>query len=283
MRNIIDAIIEVVQSSSKEVKEVLSSSTNRANQMGDALEKYVIDIFAGTVDERDENKRIKVVADTFCYLGNNSNPPDSMIKNGGAAIEVKKIEAIGSTLPLNSSYPKVTLSSNSPMITNACKECEPWSIRDMLYVVGYVDRVSIKSLALVYGCDYCAEQETYQRIKQTIKDGVGSIPSVEFAETKEIGRVNRVDPLGITYLRIRGMWHIENPFKVFSYVYTPDEAKQFNMMALINEEKLSTLSNFPTLEQMVGNCQGLKISDVRIKNPNNPAQLRNAKLITYSI
>ena len=44
------------------------------------------------------------------------------------------------------------------------------------------------------------------------------LQDVEFSETNELGRVNKVDPLGITYLRIRGMWGIENPIKVFNYV-----------------------------------------------------------------
>lgn len=37
------------------------------------------------------------------------------------AIEVKTIESKGSTLALNSSYPKHTLKSTNPLITKACK------------------------------------------------------------------------------------------------------------------------------------------------------------------
>src|SRR5699024_11579610 len=61
-------------------------------------------------------------------------------------------------------------------------------------------------LWFVYGDCYCADKSYYERIADTIKDGVSSIPDVDFGETKELGRVNKVDPLGITYLRIRGMW-----------------------------------------------------------------------------
>ena len=281
MRNIVDAIIEVVKSPKYEL-EAYSISHNRANQMGAALEDYIKDIFAGTVDETDLNVRNRLISETFCYLGNPNNPPDSMLKNGGDAIEVKKIEAPNAALALNSSYPKAKLYSDSKMISSACKNCEEWSVRDMIYAVGVLNNDKLKSLALVYGIDYCAAEETYARIKSTIKTGVESIPNVEFAETNELGRVNRVDPLGITYLRVRGMWHIENPFTVFRYIYQRDNNKDFNLMAIINTDKVEKLDNFSQLT-LVESHEGLNITDAQIKDPNNPATLRNVKLITYTI
>lgn len=282
MRNIVDAIIEVVKSPKYEL-EAYSISHNRANQMGAALEDYIKDIFAGTVDETDLNVRNRLISETFCYLGNPNNPPDSMLKNGGDAIEVKKIEAPNAALALNSSYPKAKLYSDSKMISSACKNCEEWSVRDMIYAVGVLNNDKLKSLALVYGIDYCAAEETYARIKSAIKTGVESIPNVEFAETNELGRVNRVDPLGITYLRVRGMWHIENPFTVFRYIYQRDNNKDFNLMAIINTDKVEKLDNFSQLETLVESHEGLNITDAQIKDPNNPATLRNVKLITYTI
>lgn len=282
MRNIIDAIIEVVKSPKYELK-AYSTSHNRANQMGDALEDYIKDLFAGTVGETDLNKRNLLISKTFSYLGNTNNPPDSMLKNNGEAIEVKKIESAKSALALNSSYPKAKLYSTSTMISNACRECEEWSERDMIYAVGVVEKDKLKSLALVYGIDYCAEEETYARIKRTIKTGVESIPDVEFAETNELGRVNRVDPLGITYLRVRGMWHIENPFTVFNYIYQRDQNKNFNLMAIINTDKIEKFDNFSQIETLCESYEGLNIKDEQIKDPNNPAILRNVKLITYTI
>lgn len=47
--------------------------------------------------------------------------------------------------------------------------------------------------------------------------GIGEINGLEFAKTKEIGRLNKVDPVGITYLRIRGMWGIKNPVDIRKY------------------------------------------------------------------
>lgn len=279
--NIIRAIINLVNNPVVELKEY-ADSHNRANSMGGALEEYVKDIFADTVNESDQTIRNKKISDCFSYLGNQNNPPDSMLW-GGDAIEVKKIEGKDSQLALNSSYPKSKLFSKSKMIKKACKECEDWTVKDMIYTVGVVKDSTLSSLCMVYGVDYAADAETYEQIKKVIKSGVESIDGVEFAETKELGRVNRVDPLGITYLRVRGMWGIENPFKVFNYIYERDFNKDFNFMALINNEKYDTLDYTEELEKLVGVVGGLELKEVNIKNPNNPANLRKAQLITFTI
>ena len=75
------------------------------------------------------------------------------------------------------------------------------------------------------------------------------------------------------------MWHIENPWKVFSYVYQRNLDADFNFMCIINEHKWRQLEN----RESLNNCANLKISDVKIKNPNNPAKLVGAKLISYEI
>ena len=86
---------------------------NRANNMGDALEIFVKDIFCNSFSFTDE-EALEKYSETFSYLGNASNPPDIIIR-GGDAIEVKKIEGF-SSLALNSSYPKQKLYNNSTMI-----------------------------------------------------------------------------------------------------------------------------------------------------------------------
>lgn len=282
MRNIVDAIISVVKDPKHKLKEY-SVANNRANQMGAALEDYIMDVFADTVGVTDEQVRYRKISQVFAYLGNQNNPPDSMLKNRGVAIEVKKIESPNAPLALNSSYPKAKLFADSKMISAACRDCETWTERDMIYAVGVLNGESLKSLAFVYGEDYCASKETYERIRTNIKKGVESIPNVNFAETNELGRVNMVDPLGITYLRIRGMWHIENPFVTFNYIYERDITKDFNFMAVISKKKIAELTNFNKLEELAENMEGLSVIDAQIKNPNNPAQLRNVKLITFTV
>lgn len=278
--NIIDAVINLVN---KPVTEVVSyyKGHNRANNAGEALEEYIKDLFANSFG-LNEQARLQKMSEVFSYLGNNSNPPDAMLKKGDA-IEIKKIETNTASLALNSSYPKQVLRSDSTMISSACRNAEVWDKKDIVYCVGVVQNNSLKHLAMVYGYDYCAAEECYSKVKTTIKNGVESIPNVEFADTNELGRVNKVDPLGITYLRVRGMWGIENPWTVFNYIYNRNYSNKFNFMCVINSEKWNNLDNRNALIDMEKSKECLKISDVKIKNPDNPAQLRDAKLITFYI
>ncbi|MCI8408930.1 MAG: NgoPII family restriction endonuclease [Lachnospiraceae bacterium] len=279
--NIINAIINLVNNPVTQLVNYYKTR-NRANNMGDALEEYVKDLFANSF-ELNEVERNRRLSEVFSYLGNNSNPPDAMLKNGDA-IEVKKIESPNSALALNSSYPKHKLYSNSSMISKACRQAECWAEKDMIYAVGVVEKNKniLKSLCFVYGTDYCASDEVYSRIKATIKNGVEAISGVQFAETKELGHINKVDPLGITYMRVRGMWGIENPFKVFNYIYERDNSKEFNFMCIIDYEKWNSLDNIHELIDLSLKTVNLEIVDVEIKNPDNPAKLVNAKLIKFS-
>lgn len=279
--NIINAIINMVNNPITSIHSHYYGN-NRANNMGYALEEYIKDMFSNSFNEKTETGRLKKVSQAFSYVGNDSNPPDGMLR-GGDAIEVKKIESNNSALALNSSYPKHKLYLNDPMLSQACKAAENWTEKDIIYAVGIVDGTEIKHLAFVYGMDYAASREIYSKIKTKIKYGVETIPDVEFAETRELGRVNRVDPLGITYLRIRGMWGIENPFNVFDYIYERDYTKQFNFMCIINNDKFDTFDNAKYLIELSQKNTNLEIKDVEIKDPDNPAKLKDAKLITYTI
>jgi hypothetical protein len=169
------------------------------------------------------------------------------------------------------------------MITKACKACENWVEKDIIYTVGVAKNNNLINLCMVYGMDYAASGDIYSKIKTKIIKGINSIENVEFSETKELGRVNRVDPLGITYFRIRGMWGIENPFQVFNYIYQKDNSKSFNFFAIINKEKYDELDFTDELENQALVNKNLLIEDTNIKVPDNPAQLKEVKLIKYSI
>ncbi|TXL02189.1 hypothetical protein BMR07_18290 [Methylococcaceae bacterium CS1] len=107
------------------------------------------------------------------------------------------------------------------------------------------------------------------------------MPDIEFSETKELGRVNKVDPLGITNLRIRGMWHINNPLKVFSDYYTANDASKFTLTCILREDKFNS---FPSVNKnAIANHSNISLSDIKIKNPDNPAKLINAKLIILEL
>ncbi|CCG57867.1 FnuDI restriction endonuclease [Brachyspira pilosicoli WesB] len=281
--NLIKAIINIVNNPVTKLK-TYSKGSNRINNAGDSLEEYIKDIFVSSVFENDENIRNKKISEYFSYTGNKNNPPDIIIKQGDA-IEVKKIENITSDLALNSSYPKSKLYSNSDMITEACRNCEiGWKEKDIIYAIGVVNKSNeLSQLSFIYGEDYAASNDIYERIRNTIKNGIIDIENIEFSQTNELGKVKKIDPLGITSLRIRGMWHIQNPIKTFSYVYKRNEKAKFNLMSIINEDKLynSFSNDFEELVKISNKNSNLRIIDIYIKNPNNPAKLKKSKLITF--
>ena len=242
MSNILKAFIHTINSYQSNIS-TMTNGNNRANNMGDGLEEFIKDIFAGTINQTNVQNRLTTFSQTYSYSGNKNNPPDLILQNSDA-IEIKKLESHNTAIALNSSYPKAKLFSDSSMITTACRNCEPnWIIKDMLYVIGNVPKNTnnLKSLWFVYGDCFCADKEVYERIKDTISTGITTIPNVEFTQTNELGKVKKVDPLGITDLRIRGMWHIENPTKIFNYIYSYDETKSFQFVCLMKKEKYESL------------------------------------------
>ena len=87
--NIINAIINLINTTSRCVMNNTDGS-NRANNMGEGLEKYIKDIFANTIYSS-SNDRKTIQHQTFSYLGSKNYSPDAMLR-GGDAIEIKKIE-----------------------------------------------------------------------------------------------------------------------------------------------------------------------------------------------
>ncbi len=280
MTNILEAIYNIIQNPIFEIKSFYTGR-NRANSVGDALENYIKDAFANSFHLDEEKERMKLFNDYFSWLGSQNNPPDIMIK-GGDAIEVKKTQSANSDLALNSSYPKSNINSSSLMITKSCRECEDWTKKDLIYCVGHTTDTTLKSLWLVYGNIYAAEPEIYERIKTTISTGIDTIPNVEFAETKELGRVNKVDALGITNLRIRGMWQIQNPRKVFDYLHVSSN-KDFELVCIIPTEKYNSFDESSRNKIESINKTEFSIQDEQVKDPNNPAKLIDCKLIKYII
>lgn len=277
MTNILEAIVNINSHRNFKIKNMYSGK-NRANNMGEALEYYVKDAFANTFNITDEAIRDSILEREFSWLGNQNNPPDSMIR-GGDAIEVKKTESPNAGLPLNSSYPKSSIKNDDPLIAPDFIVCEDWEERDLIYCIGHTDSESVKSLWMVYGSIYAARHETYQRIKNTISTGINSIPNVEFADTNELGGVKRVDPLGITNLRIRGMWHILNPRKVFDYVHKNIKTNTFELVCIIPLEKYNSFPNESRQKLESISDIDFSIHETKVKNPNNPANRIDCKVI----
>ncbi len=275
MANVLQAIAHIEETSVYQLNAP-SLAVNRMNGMGDALEMYIKHAFASCLDVSDRTTIAERYERTFSYTGNANNIPDAMLQSGDA-IEIKKIQSFTSGIPLNSSYPKDKLYADDHRINQACKACEDWDVKDMLYAIGVVKGRDLKHLWLVDGACYAADRGVYTRIEQTIRDGVNGIPDVQFSESKELGRVNQVDPLGITYLRIRGMWHIENPSKVFQDVHPRRTDEIFGLAALLPLEKYHRFAQED--RAMLEARERIIIREVDIPNPNNPVKRMPAVLI----
>lgn len=280
MGNILSAIKSIVSASSLDVIEESNEIIhNRANQMGDAFEDYVKNAFANCLGQ--SARDIKHARyQTFSYLGNSNNPPDAMLI-GGDAIEIKKLESLEtSQLQFYSSYPKNKLCSDDPQISNQCRTCEEWAEKDMLYVVGQVKNQKLQNLFFIYGDLYCDSHTVYESAENAIKGG-HSLEGVELSETNEFGRVNKVDHLGISDLRVRGiMWLIKSPFLQFDYLTKDINDYTFKLVALIPASKYYRFENVDEFEDFCKN-HGVSILDEDIENPQNPANFISSKLIIF--
>lgn len=281
--NILNMLINLSKNNNLKVNTLYKGS-NRINNVGDGLEEYLKEAIAGTF-ELDASEKLERFDEVFSYQGTSARPPDLMLRNGDA-IEIKKTESIDSDLQLNSSHPKSKLYANSPFVNKVCRKCEDWTERDIIYAIGHVDKdeKNLKSLWCVYGSLYAADEEVYLEIKDQVNKTLSTNPLLEFSETKELGRLNRVDPLKITNMRIRGMWLIQPPVKVFDYIYKYDDNLNFQVFLLVPEAKylsfdVDSLTEIERLtrEGIIQNTQ------VKVKNPNNPVNLIPARLLILNV
>ena len=278
--DVIRAITHIVET---EVNELGSSfvNRNRANQQGDNLEDFVRAAFSQTLQEPDPEKRQLAYNRKFSYIGNSNNPPDLMIRHGDA-IEVKKVNPSASTIQLNSSYPKANLYSDSRMITRECRQSEQWDEKALVYVVGKVHSTTLKSLWLVYGDCFVENSKTYQKIGDAVSEAI-SQAGLELSATNELARVNGIDALRVTNLRVRGMWTMSAPWLIFDHfiddasdpnlrIVSIMREEEYNKTSLVTRQKLENLSD-----------QGITINTISIPNPNNISQLMAAKSIEWRL
>jgi hypothetical protein len=277
--NLLTAIRSIAQFKNNDLKEYFATYPIRINQVGEQLEFYVKDAICGSFNTKDELAHSR---GTFSYSGNQNNGPDVVIANGDA-FEIKKIENLKASLALNNSFPKDRLYHDDPRITQECRNIDGgnWVSKEIFYVIGVAEKGKVKHLFLVHGRCYAADRAIYETKATRLKQGIDAFFKTEgweTAKTTELGRINKMDPLGITNFRIRGMWEIENPVRVFSYVYKVDERRSFSLVALMTKEKYDS---FPKEDRLaIENNKELVSKVVNVKNPNNPAQLTQAQLIT---
>lgn len=281
MTDILKAIHNISKLENWNIEEVILSS-NRAISMGEGLESFVKNAFADTFKIENQNEKHLLFSEIFSYEGSKRTPPDLMIKNGDA-FEIKKTEVLSTEIQLNSSHPKSKLFKTSTLINNHCKNCETWEEKNFHYIIGHIPKGKnvLYSIWFIDGSVYAADEEVYTNIKDSISDVLENSNEFDFSETNEIGRINYVDPLKITNLRIRGMWLLQPPYKVFDYLNLYDNKANFQSIALISKKHYFNYSE--ENRKLIENNPKISIKEVFVKNPNNPIQLIESKLIIFKL
>jgi len=278
--SILKSIINIQKYANNDLNKITvitKSGQPRINKQGDPLDAYIKDSFCDSFFITDPNKKYNEYKKYLSHLGNQNKPPDIMIFNE-EAIEVKKVEGITkSSLALNSSYPKQILLCDDPMITEECKTCEQWKKKDMIYCIGNVEKNHIKVITFVYGDCYAAKKETYEAVKKSMVDGIKSL-KITLSKTNELARLNKIDPLEITDLRIRGMFQIAPPLSVFSEIIKPNYKSKLNVFLIVKKEKFESFDKKE--KEAVKN--NMSLEDIKIKDPDDPQKLLDAKLISFS-
>ena len=279
--NLLSAIANITGFHNNDLRKYSSRYLNRVNAVGEQLEFFVKDAAAGCFEKPQKDKEA-IYSKVFSWLGNQNNPPDFIIGKGDA-FEIKKIESPKSILALNSSPPKNKLHSDDPRILEACMLCEGqngWKDKDIFYVVGNAKGGIIKYLFFVHGLCYAADRSVYEKVHSKLKAEISETMSsmgLEASETIELGRVAKVDPLGITELRMRGMWEIQNPISVYPGIFGFNASDQFTLVALVEKSKYES---FPREDRAkLEKNKAIDIKNVKVKDPNNPAKLIDAKVI----
>lgn len=255
--------------------------SNRMNSAGEAFEYYAKDAISGDFYKSNDSRE-KAYRTAYSWLGNQNNPPDA-IAAGGDAFEVKKLQSPRNTIALNSSPPKDMLYSDDIRIASGCRNSDggSWQKKDLFYIVGWINGTEIRSIYFVQGTCYAASRDVYSRISSRLSSSVkGAIEAsgLESGKTDELGRINRVDPLGITSLRVRGMWQIDNPSRVFQDIAPLDQSRLFQAYAIMEWGKYQQMlaaRNMDTLPE----DSPIKARKEKIKDPNNPANAIDAAVL----
>jgi hypothetical protein len=286
MANILNALVNLKKTAELSVGAGISG--NRIQIVGSGLESYIKDLLSGVSAQTNEKQKQQRYSDTFSYAGNANNPPDIILKNGDA-IEVKKADSLTAGIQLNSSPPKAKLLSSDSRINNTCRQLaldEGWTEKDIFYAIGSLGSGNLlKRLWFVYGDCFAANHDVYQKAAEKVTGAINqSFEETELVQTNELAGVPKVDPLGITHLRVRGMWIVKNPAVVFEDIIpASNKDAKFRAYCLMLSSKYNSFSRVERgqFEQQIDGK--MLMDEVKIRDPNNPVKLLEAKLISYEV
>lgn len=282
--DVIEALYAFAGFHENDLREFSEVYNIRINSVGGAMEAYIKDALTGTFYRNGAGREARY-HENFAWLGNQNHPPDA-IARGGDAFEIKKMENPRNAIALNSSPPKDRLHRDDPRITAECRSSDGgrWQEKDIFYAVGWVQGQKVRSVYFVQGSCYAASREVYvgvaNRLSGSVQNAI-SASGLEAGKTAELGRINRVDPLGITALRVRGMWQIENPSVVFQRIAPLDPSLGFQAYAIMERQKLDQMLKKPAQTRLSPRSR-IEPRNTLIPDPNNPAERIEASILEVS-
>lgn len=264
-------------------------SDGSANAAGDSLEYFMKDMFSPgneAAQHPTEETKQNVYRKYLSWTGNSSNFPDFIVR-GGVGVEPKKVEGdSASNIALNSSYPKDYITPQTQNVPRVITE-DPWDRKEIVYAVGSLPRVKkgaprptkLSSLWMVYSNTYVANASTYQSVISDIREVLEGLPGEMMQDSKELGRVYGIDPLKYTNLRVRGMYELKHPERVFGDLVKEDikdfpqgVTKIYLVILKSDYEKLGQdvdlSDDYHNLDDFYA-ARRLKKKEVRVSDPNN--------------
>jgi hypothetical protein len=293
-RDLSDALKDLIDKGYNwtQYKTLSLGGRNRAQAQGAHLEDIVKDILCGVAADNFQGR--EALFDKFlAFQGAANNPPDAMFRGGndGDAFEVKKSENKSSgSLDLNSSHPYSHLTSDLSRIAREARECEVWDKRDIHYVMGNVltNETTNNWIWIVQGNIFAADLKSYRDFESDIKSHIEQAiiaNSLEPGVTNELGRINGVDLRENTDLRIRPMWGITSPMRLFKDLPGIAESDIDGLVihCLIRKSKWDSLLRSKPVETKYfwskSKLPLMSITDVKIPDPDDLQKVLEVKLI----
>lgn len=286
--NVLIALANILDRDSTRLTPIFRSNGS-ANAAGDSLEYFVKDMFCtGAEKYQYDHEKDKEYKKYLSWSGDSKHFPD-LIVDGGVGVEPKKVNNTSKgKIALNSSFPKDYIypdTQNIPTKDNGYLECG-WTRKPIIYAVGNLntkkgeDENKLISLWLVYGNTFVADNDSYKTLVSEVRNAISKNTNADLdGKSKELARAHGIDPLKYTNLRVRGMYELEHPAKVFeSYISDIDfpENKSHIYVVILKSDfdaiKHDMGNEWESLNDKLNNYvkeRRLIIKSIEVADPNN--------------
>lgn len=278
--NTLFAYKNILDHNSTKLPPIISKKGNSSNNQGDSFEIFIKDMYCKTSMQypylEDKERDYK---NYLSWLGDSKHFPD-MIVRGGEGVEIKKLSTFAN-LPLNSSFPKNYIYPDTQNLPTEIIDSS-WTQKNVVYATCNVPKknnsqAKCSTVWLAYGNTFVADKKVYLNMIDGIRAGAKSAnQQASFVKSKELARIQNVDLKKYTTLRVRGMWELLNPQKVFSQylnktnLVVPAGTTRVNMIVLDSDFQNMVQPDFSNLI----NQNRLVITQIDIPDPNKNGTLK---------